>query len=1051
MYKKISLLVTAILIIFTTTSVFAAVNEMQAAQNLHSLGLFMGVGTNADGSPRFELERQPNRMEALTMFVRLVGGAEEAHGRVWDTPFTDVPLWGLPYAGYAWHHNLTAGVSATRFDPYQPVTAAQYITFVLRALGYSSDGDFNWDSSWTLSDAKGITGGRFNAGNNHAFTRGDLAWVSFSALNGTFSGSNVDLAEMLINQGVFTRAQAQAAGVGEGAAGTADPQPGTPVSVTVTPATGTIGEGETLTLSATVLPQGANQTVTWTSSNTAVATVSAAGVVTGRSQGTAVITATTVNGLTATSTVTVSWRIPQSAITLPNRRLTEAERAEWIREYDQRGGAYPIELEIIRLTNIERAAHGLAPVAIDDNLMMAARFYSQTLGNLSRPLGHNEGPYGGSAEVARVFGAEGTWRNGHGGINTPQAVFDGWMNSPGHRANILQPNVRFIGVGSHVGGQGANTRSNFHYMMLSVNATRGTIAPTSVAINPATLTLIVGATHTLTTNLQPANATTTITWTSSNENVATVSATGLVRARVPGTTTITARTANNLTATLTVTVTVAPTSITVAPTTLNLSLNATHTLTATILPANAANAAITWTSSNANVATVSATGVVTGRAAGTAVITARTANNLTATVTVTVGAVAPTSITLSPSPLTLSVGAAHSLTANLLPANAATTITWTSSNANVATVSATGVVTAVAPGTAIITARTANNLTATVTVTVTAVPTNITLSPSPLTLTAGAAQALTANLQPANAATTITWTSSNANVATVSATGVVTAQGLGSAIITARTANNLTATVTVTVTAAVPTNITLSPSAINLNMGATQPLTANLQPANVVTTITWTSNNTNVATVSTTGVVTAVAPGTAIITARTANNLTAAANVTVAAAAPASITLSHTNVILTIGGTQAIIPTVLPAGANATVTWTSNDASVATVSPAGVITAHAIGPAIITATTVNNLTATVNVTVEGIMPTGITVAPASLTLEIGTPQMLTATVQPGNAVNTTVAWTSNNPSVATVSPDGMVTGITPGSATITASTVNNHTFNVPVTVNEPTP
>ena len=237
MHRKSIIFATAALVLLATSmTVLAqaqaqsqvAVGETQAAQNLYSLGLFMGDGRLADGSPNFRLDRHPTRAEAIAMFVRLVGGAEEAHGRTWDIPFTDVPSWARPYVGYAWHNNLAAGVSATLFGSQTPITAAQYITFVLRALGYSSDTDFAWNTSWTLSDAKGITDGRFNANTNNAFTRGGLALVSFNALGGTFAGSSETLADALVGSGIFTQVQAQAAGIG---VATADAAPVATVAV----------------------------------------------------------------------------------------------------------------------------------------------------------------------------------------------------------------------------------------------------------------------------------------------------------------------------------------------------------------------------------------------------------------------------------------------------------------------------------------------------------------------------------------------------------------------------------------------------------------------------------------------------------------------------------------------------------------------------------------------------------------------------------------------------------------------------------------------------
>ena len=150
-----------------------------------------------------------------------------------------------------------------------------------------------------------------------------------------------------------------------------------------------------------------------------------------------------------------------SAIRLPNRRLTTQERTNWIAEYNQMGGASAFEREVVRLINVERNRHGLNSLAIDTRLMHASRFYAQTLAQLIRTsLGHHYGPYGGSFGTARAFGTNHpVTGNGAAGHRTPQALVTGWMNSPGHRANILRPGLTHVGVGSQAGG----SWGVFHY------------------------------------------------------------------------------------------------------------------------------------------------------------------------------------------------------------------------------------------------------------------------------------------------------------------------------------------------------------------------------------------------------------------------------------------------------------------------------------------------------------------------------------------------------------------------------------------------------------
>lgn len=172
-----------VLAISLVPTAFAATDEAtEAAQALYEMGLFKGVGKDASGNPNFDLDRTPSRNEAVTMLVRLLGKEQEAKDGTWVTPFTDVTGWVKPYVGYAYEHGLTAGASSTTYGGDADVTVSQYLTFVLRALGYTSGTDFKWNAAWELSDKIGLTDGRYNASTTH-FTRGDVAIISKQALS----------------------------------------------------------------------------------------------------------------------------------------------------------------------------------------------------------------------------------------------------------------------------------------------------------------------------------------------------------------------------------------------------------------------------------------------------------------------------------------------------------------------------------------------------------------------------------------------------------------------------------------------------------------------------------------------------------------------------------------------------------------------------------------------------------------------------------------------------------------------------------------------------
>ena len=201
----------------------------------------------------------------------------------------------------------------------------------------------------------------------------------------------------------------------------------------------------------------------------------------------------------------------RSNITLPNRRLTDAERNAWIADYRAMGGPTSVELEIIRLINIERANRNLSQLELDETLMMAARFFAQQAADIGRVYGirahaggsnsHNFGPYadnpnarsGASFNVSVAFGANMSWLGGNwfGGGNSPaETVVRSWMGSQGHQDYILHANHNFIGVGQFPGG--------ITYLFLSARASGPENAPAQPGQNqnlPRTATLNVNSTQ----------------------------------------------------------------------------------------------------------------------------------------------------------------------------------------------------------------------------------------------------------------------------------------------------------------------------------------------------------------------------------------------------------------------------------------------------------------------------------------------------------------------------------------------------------------------------
>lgn len=329
---------------------------------------------------------------------------------------------------------------------------------------------------------------------------------------------------------------------------------------------------------------------------------------------------------------------------------------------------------------------------------------------------------------------------------------------------------------------------------------------TGITVNPTSLSLTEGESADLTATVSPSNADNqSVTWDSNDKSVATVS-NGKVTALKAGSTSITVKSVDGgFTASCAVTVvakTIDVSSVTLSKSELTLTEGESETITATVKPDDATDKTVSWSSSDPAVATVEG-GKITAVKEGTATITAK-AGDKTATCKVTVEkkVIAVESVELDKTELELTEGGSATLVATVKPDNATDkTVTWTSSDPEVATVDG-GVVTAVKEGTATITAK-AGDKTAACEVTVkknTVAVESVELDKSELELAVGESATLVATVKPDDATDkTVTWSSSDPEIATVDG-GVVTAVKGGTATITA-SAGDKTATCAVTVKA----------------------------------------------------------------------------------------------------------------------------------------------------------------------------------------------------------------------------------------------------------
>jgi uncharacterized protein YjdB len=411
------------------------------------------------------------------------------------------------------------------------------------------------------------------------------------------------------------------------------------------------------------------------------------------------------------------------------------------------------------------------------------------------------------------------------------------------------------------------------------------------------------------------------------------------------------------------------------------SLAAGQTARAIATPKDASGAAltdrpVTWYTSSASIANVSDSGIISAVAPGTAVVSA-VSEGIAGQASMAVVPPPPTpiaTVAVAINPSAVLIGQTAQATAILADSSgnqiSGRTVIWSSSDLTVATVDTiTGTVTAVGPGQSMIKASTtgkSNSSRLSVSAPAPIPVASVSVSPTTSTLQIGGTVQLSAVTRDANnnilTGRVINWGSGNTGIATVSASGLVTAVAAGNVSVTA-SSEGQTASAAITVSAPAPVpvaSVSVSPATSSLLVGATVQLSATTRDANsnVLTgrVIAWSSSNTSISTVSASGLVTAIAAGSATITA-TSETKTGTAAITVSAPAPvpvASVTVSPATPSLTVGGTVQFSAVTRDANNNIltgrSITWSSNNLAVATVSASALGTAVAVGTAQVTAT-----------------------------------------------------------------------------------------------------
>jgi len=474
----------------------------------------------------------------------------------------------------------------------------------------------------------------------------------------------------------------------------------------------------------------------------------------------------------------------------------------------------------------------------------------------------------------------------------------------------------------------------------------------------------------------------------------------------------------------------------------DVEVDKTITILATFNP-NVSNAPIRWLSSNEDVVTMSVSNdnksvVLTGKKAGSTIITAVNKDNfVTASCRVTV--LAPIK-TISLDNTTINVKLNREvvkLKASYTPTDATSKeLVWTSSNKSVATVDSDGLVKLVSAGTTVITVHPKYNpylVMAQCVVNVIQSATGLNLTTSEVTVEVGDTKEIGYTLTPVNATTTITWKSMDTTVATVDSSGKVKGVNAGRTYIIATTESGLVSTCSVIVTK-VATGITLDVYHLTLAVGDTYQVIANPNPANSSEkTFSWTSKDSSIATVNSSGKVTGVKAGETIILVKTKQGKVEYLYVTVYDNVK-SMKLNYSKKTIVKGKKFTLKPIFTPSKpTNSKVKWKSADTKIATVSSKGVVTGVRGGTTVITGVSVDGghiATCVVKVTQP---VTSITLNKSSYSLGVGKTVTLKATVKSNYSTKQKIKWTSSNVRVAKVSSKGVVTGVKLGTVTIKAS------------------
>ena len=757
---------------------------------------------------------------------------------------------------------------------------------------------------------------------------------------------------------------------------TPEPEP-TPAAPQLSAEEVTLGVGETLALTAT-LPEGVIGAVSYRSDNADVAKVGADGTITAIAPGEAAILAGVEGGAEAVCLVHVknapdAVRFAEAELTLGKGETLEDVEIILGSGDGECAGAYTLSSgnrKIVKITadgGVQGVRTGTATLTVKTYNGLKA----------TCPVTVKKAPY----DLALALDAETL------GVGEEGAALLTMAEDAAGRATFVSDKPGVVEVDPATGALRAVKKGTAVITATAYNGASASAtvtvkkAPKQVTLKPAEMTLGVGMQLPIRAVLNSGSAG-SIRLTSAKKRVATVK-NGVVKGVKAGETVIRAETYNGLTAECAVVVKPAPTSVTLPAETIYIGLGETLTLTPDV---GDSASTFTYTSSNKSRVRAYADGRIKGLKTGSAYVKVKTYNGKSCRAKIVVRK-APEWVKITPRKAGMAVGEVVQLTAKL-PSKRAGKVTFASSKPDVAQVDAqTGTVTALAAGSATITAEAFNGVRAKCKITVYPQPEWIEVGDTSLKLGVGQVWPLSVEISPGSRSP-IAYESADSAVARVNAEGVITAVGEGRTEISVNTnAEGVSAKVTVKVVPA-PDTMRLRKKKVTLNVGETYTIKPVL-PSGTAAGYTYETEDAGIAAVSESGEVFAAGRGATTITVTTHNGLTATMTVKVYDPTyPESVTITNAPIEMTVGDTLQLELTCEPETAEPGLVWESNDEEIVTVSNKGVIKALSSGYVYVRATSTRNPEIFLEFKMSVARPGQTLVIPARQTKIAGVPENL---------------------------------------------------------------